>query len=61
MWFLQRFKKDEIQVIKENSEFISVQNYLKDELKNLEKGDSEFITIEQLEKDLEQTIRKHEA
>jgi hypothetical protein len=61
MWFLERFKKDEIQVINENSEFISIQNYLKGELDQLESGNSEFVTIDQLENDLEQTIRKYEA
>lgn len=61
MWFLERFKKDEIQVINENSEFISIQNYLRGELDQLESGNSEFVTIDQLENDLEQTIRKYEA
>lgn len=61
MWFLGRFKKYEIQVIRENSEFISVQNYANAELDSFENSNSEFTTIEQLENDLEQSIRRHEA
>ena len=61
MWFLERFKKDEIQVINENAEFISIQQYLNMELEALESGKSDLMSIDQLESDLESTIRKHEA
>ncbi|MBN1340175.1 MAG: hypothetical protein JXA03_12675 [Bacteroidales bacterium] len=61
MWFLERFRKDEIQVINEDSEFISMQEYLKEELKLLENGQSEFLTLEELDHELEKTIQKYEA
>lgn len=61
MWFLERFKKDEIQVINENAEFISIQQYLNKELVSLESGKSDLISIDELENDLESTIMKHEA
>jgi hypothetical protein len=61
MWFLQRFNSDEIQVISENSEFLSVQKYLETGLHLMETGKSEFISIEDLEKELEETIRCHES
>lgn len=35
MLFLRRFSKEEIMVIKENDEFLSVQEYLTTELKKL--------------------------
>lgn len=60
LWFLQRFKKDEIQIINENHEFLSLQEYLKDELHLLEEGKQEYLTPEELDKHLEQTINKHE-
>lgn len=60
MWFLQRFSKEEIQVIKENDEFISIQQYLKSELETIENGTAKFITLEQLEEELETTIKKYE-
>jgi hypothetical protein len=61
MLFLERFKKDEIQVIKEDSEFISIQEYLKNELDVLEKGKNEFLSLEKLDSELEKTIQKYEA
>ena len=61
MWFLERFKKDEIQIIKEDSEFISVQEYMKSELYNVENNKADFIRVDQLDQDLENTIRKYEA
>lgn len=61
MWFLERFKKDEIQVINEDSEFISIQEYLKTELKILENLKNEFVSLEELDDELEKTIEKYEA
>ncbi len=61
MWFLSRFNKEEIQVIREDDEFISIQKYLTDELEKIENGTAEFISIEQLDNELETTIKHHEA
>jgi len=58
MWFLSRFKKDELQVIEEDQEFLSVQQYLQKELAAIEEGEAEFITIDELDKDLQATIDK---
>jgi hypothetical protein len=61
MWFLGRFSKDEIQVIKEDDEFVSVKEYLKIELNKVEDGSAEYISIDQLDDSLETTIKKYEA
>lgn len=61
MWFLERFKKDEIQIIKEDSEFISVQEYLNSELYKVENNKADFISLDQLDQELDNTIRKYEA
>lgn len=60
MWFLSRFNTDEIQVIKESNEYVSVQNYLQHELNQLEEGKIEYLTLETLDQQLEATINKHE-
>ena len=60
MWLLKRFKKNEIEVISETDEFISVQEYLKEELKTIESDEAEFINLEQLDSELESTIKKYE-
>ena len=61
MWFLSRFKKDEIRIIEEDQEFLSVQEYLKNELSRVEDGQAEYLTLNELDKDLQSTIDKHEA
>lgn len=48
MWFLSRFNKEEIQLIREDAEFISIQDYLKNELEEVENGTAEFISIEEI-------------
>lgn len=60
MWFLKRFSKNEIEVISENDEYFSIQEYLKKELEKIENGTAEFISFNQLDKELESTIRKYE-
>ncbi|MGM0566228.1 MAG: tRNA pseudouridine synthase A [Bacteroidota bacterium] len=61
MWFLGKFNKEEIQVIEEDNEFLSVQEYLEKELKMLETGTSELVSIDDIESHLETTIKKHEG
>jgi len=60
MWFLQRFTKDEILVINENDEFLSVKQYLQKELESVEDGTAKYIGMEQLDSELESTIRKYD-
>jgi len=55
---LSLYNYEDIQIIEENDNFISTQQYLIKELEKLKKGDSGFIDINQLEDDLESVIRK---
>jgi hypothetical protein len=58
---LSKFNKDDIQVIEENDNYLSIQQYLKKELSTVEDGSAEYIDIEELENTLDATIRKHEG
>ena len=58
---LSKFNKDDIQVIEEDDNYISIQQYLKKELSTVEDGSAEYIDIDELEDILDATIRKHEA
>jgi len=60
MWFLSKFKKEELNIINENEEFISIKKYLHDELKNIGNDADEFVDINQLDAELEATIREYE-
>lgn len=57
---LSKFGKDEIQVIEEDDNYLSIQKYLKKELSTVEDGGAEYIDIDELEDTLDATIRKHE-
>lgn len=58
---LSKFSKDDIQVIEEDENYISIQQYLKKELSTVEDGSAEYIDIDELDNTLDATIRKHEA
>lgn len=60
MWFLNKFSKDELQIIEEDQDFLSAQKDLQLELEKLEKGQVDFVDLQQLDDDLEATIRKYE-
>lgn len=50
-----------LQITKENQEYLSVKEYLQKELSNVEEGKAEYISIDELDKDLQSTIDKYEA
>ena len=60
MWFLKRFNQEEIEVIKENDEFLSIQRYLQAELESIKNGTAKFVTLEQLDQELEDVINEYE-
>lgn len=60
MWFLGRFNRDEIQIVSESNEFLSVQQYLENELLAMESGKRDFVGIDELDNHLETSIRRYE-
>jgi uncharacterized protein YdcH (DUF465 family) len=60
MWFLSKFNKDEIEIISENNEFVSNQNYLQNELDQIETKKAKFYSINEVEDELDEIIAKHE-
>ena len=61
MRLLSKFGRNDIQVIEEDENYLSIQQYLKKELSKVEDGSAEYIDIDELEDTLDATIRKHEA
>lgn len=59
--FLSKFSKDEIQIIEEDDTFISVRQYLENELSTVEDGSAKYIDIDELDSSLDSSIRKHET
>jgi len=60
MWLLGKFKKEEIEVITEDEKFLSIQSYLQRELNEIKEGKALYYTMENLENDLEEIIKKHD-
>jgi hypothetical protein len=60
MWFLNRFSKDEVQIIKEDEDFAATKNYLERELEEIKSGKATFHTVEETDSRIEKTIRNHE-
>ena len=60
IWFLNRFTKDEVEIISEDEEFEDTREYLQQELEEIKSGKATFYSQEELEKRLDQVSRKHE-
>lgn len=58
---LSKFSREDIEVIEEDENYRSIQEYLEKELSTIEDGGAEYIDIKELEKYLDETIRKYEA
>ncbi|MCF8334296.1 MAG: hypothetical protein K9I47_09125 [Bacteroidales bacterium] len=57
---LNRFTKDEVEIISEDEKFKKNQEYLEQELEEIQSGKATFHSQEELEKRLDKVIRKHE-
>ena len=42
LWLLSKFTKEEIEIVSDNQEFVSLQEYLKKELDEIESGKAVF-------------------
>lgn len=59
MRLLGRFKKNELEIITEDKQYLSVRSYLEKELMEVREGKATYHTIEDLEKDLDEIIQKN--
>lgn len=58
--FLSKFKKSEVEIISESSDFLEERKYLNAELNEILEGKATFIDIDEAESRLESIIQKHE-
>ena len=61
LWLLSKFTKEEIEIISDDQEFVSVQKYLQEELDEIKSGKATFYSQNELENRLDQVIEKHEG
>lgn len=60
LWLLGKFDKDELQIIEEDEQFISTKLFLEKELEKLDKGEEKLLDIDEIEEELENTIKQYE-
>lgn len=61
IWLLNKFSSDEVEIVEQqDSNFVANQKYLHAELKKMNEGKAEYISIDDLEKRLDKVIKKHE-
>lgn len=60
MHSLKAFTSDELMVIHEDQNYLDNQKYLKKELEEINNGNEEFISHEELESSLNEVITKYE-
>lgn len=61
MQSLKAFTSDEVEIIKEDQNFLANQNYLHKELEEINSGNVEFISHEELDSSLNEVIAKYEG
>ena len=53
---LSKFKKEDIEVVEENNQYLSVKEYLDNELKQIQSDKAQFVSIDELNSYLEERI-----
>ena len=56
IWLLSKFNKEEIEIVSEDSDFISTKNYLQKELNEIETGKAKFVSQNEFENRLNNII-----
>ncbi len=57
---LSKFKKEDIEVVEENNQYLSIKEYLENELKQIQSGKAQYVSVDELNSYLEERIAKYE-
>ncbi|MDC8000867.1 hypothetical protein POV26_07450 [Aequorivita todarodis] len=57
LWLLEQFNSEDLKIIDENK---AIKNYLSKELETIDNGTAEFISLEELDKVMQERISKYE-
>ncbi|MAO48039.1 MAG: hypothetical protein CL527_04875 [Aequorivita sp.] len=57
LWLLEQFNSEDLKIIDENK---VIKNYLSKELETIDNGTAEFISLEELDKVMQERISKYE-
>ena len=57
---LEKFSKDQVEIVMDEPNFAETKKYLDDELDEITSGKAKFLSVNEAEQRLENLIRKHE-
>lgn len=57
LWLLEQFNSEDLKIIDDNK---AIKNYLSKELETIDNGTAEFISLEELDKVMQERISKYE-
>ena len=58
LWLLGHFSSDEVEIVREDAEFLKNKKSVQDELNCMDQGKAKFISIEELDQQVRQIIDK---
>lgn len=61
LWLLRQFEQDDLEIIESDNSFERNKEYVQNELRRLESGESRSYTIEEADQILENSIRQYEG
>ena len=61
LWLLGHFSKDEVEILEEDLEFIQQKQFVEQELKRMDGGTVEFISVDDMNRQVKELIAKHEG
>ena len=61
LWLLGHFSKDEVEIIEEDLAFIEQKEFVQKELDRMDKGEVDFVSMEEMNRQVRTLISKHEA
>ncbi len=61
IWLLSKFNKDEIEIVSDTENYTETKEYLENELNEILNGKASFHTLEEFDKNIEDTIRADET
>ncbi len=53
---LSKFKKEDIEVVEENNQYLSIKEYLENELKQIQSNKAQYVSVDELNSYLEERI-----
>ena len=60
LWLLSQFKKEEVEIIKEDADYFTKEATVAQSYSKLEEPSTEFISLEELNRKIDKVIKKYE-